>query len=150
MIFDDLQSANRYCAVHPGFAAGFALLRREDLREFPVGRHEVDGERLALIIGQDSGRTREGGILEAHERFIDIQFVVSGNEEMGWRRRSECQTLSQPYDRDRDIMFFADRPQSWFAVPPGKFAVFFPDDAHAPLAGTGLLYKAVVKVAINW
>ncbi len=47
-------------------------------------------------------------------------------------------------------MFFADRPETWFAVKPGSFAIFYPQDAHAPLAGTGETRKAVMKVAVDW
>ena len=45
-------------------------------------------------------------------------------------------------------MFFADQPLAWAALPPGKFMIFFPEDAHAPLAGSGDLHKAVMKFAI--
>jgi biofilm protein TabA len=36
------------------------------------------------------------------------------------------------------------------ATPPGTFAIFFPEDAHAPMAGEGLIHKVVVKVAVDW
>ena len=49
-------------------------------------------------------------------------------------------------DAEKDVMFFADRPDAWTAVGPGAFAVYFPSDAHAPLVGSGDLHKVVVKV----
>jgi beta-galactosidase beta subunit len=45
---------------------------------------------------------------------------------------------------------FGDRPELYFTLPPGCFVVFFPSDAHAPLAGNGKVLKAVVKIAVKW
>ena len=45
---------------------------------------------------------------------------------------------------------FGDKPDLWFSLPPGSFAIFFPSDAHAPLAGAGKTMKAVVKIAVKW
>ena len=71
-------------------------------------------------------------------------------EEFGWRPAAACSQTTEKYDAAKDIVFFGDKPEIWFAVPPGHFAVFFPSDAHAPLAGKGAIRKAVVKVAVEW
>lgn len=150
MILDDLQNADAYLSLYPGFAAGFAALRGTNLATLPVGRHTLDGDRLLLIIGEDPGKGREGARLEAHRRYIDLQYVISGQEEMGWRPISDCQSIAETYSEERDILFFADASLSWCEVAPGKFTVFFPQDAHAPLGGRGTIRKAVVKVAVEW
>ena len=150
MILDDLKHVARYAALHPGFAAAFEQLRRRDLATLAVGRHEIDGDRLVLIIGKDEGRGRSAAQLEAHRRYIDVQYAIDGDEEIGWRLLSDCHSIAEPYSEERDVVLFSDTAQSWLAVPPGKFTIFFPDDAHAPLAGSGLLHKAVVKVAVEW
>jgi biofilm protein TabA len=150
MILDDLSHSALYESLHPGFKAAFKSLRRSDLRSLPPGKHDIDGNRLFLIIGKDEGRTREGAKLEAHRRYIDIQLVLEGDEEMGWRPVEECQHSVEPFSEERDLVLFTDQPTAWFSVPPGKFAIFMPADAHAPLAGKGLLHKAVAKVAVNW
>ena len=56
------------------------------------------------------------------------------------------------YDADKDFWLFSDRPKLWCPVPPGVFAIFFPEDVHAPLAAAPAtaLRKAVVKVAVDW
>ncbi|MBR4222138.1 MAG: YhcH/YjgK/YiaL family protein, partial [Victivallales bacterium] len=48
----------------------------------------------------------------------------------------------------KDCGFFEDKAQSWFDVRPGCFAIFFPEDAHAPNVGTGKHRKVVIKIAI--
>ena len=37
-------------------------------------------------------------------------------------------------------------PDNYVTVLPGEFVVFFPDDAHAPMIGTGVVHKVVIKV----
>jgi len=149
MMIDTLASADRYLPLHPGFAAGFAFLRRADLAQLPEGRHEIDGERVFAVVARTEGRGREQSLLEAHRRYLDIQFVIGGEDCIGWLPLSQCRRVSSPYDAEQDIEFFFDRPASWLAVSPGTFAVFYPEDAHAPMATQGPIHKVVVKVAAD-
>jgi YhcH/YjgK/YiaL family protein len=148
MILDTLANAARYVDLHPGFAAAFEQLRRTDLSTLNAGKYPIDGDRLILLIDQPEGRGRDGARLEAHRRYIDIQYSISGHEVIGWKSLAECST-SDPYADERDIEFFSDTPETWLALSPGKFTIFFPDDAHAPLAGVGPLHKAVLKIAVG-
>lgn len=150
MILDHLSKLSRYAALHPGLAAAERWLRDGRLAKLSPGRHAIDGERLAVIVGTEQGRGRQQARLEAHRRYIDIQIVLDGRDVCGWRPRADCPHSSAPYDPDRDIEFFADPPETWFDLSPGHVAIFFPDDAHAPLAGDGPLEKAVFKVAVEW
>ena len=150
MIHDQLENAERYYGEHPGFRAAFEFLRTRNLRELPLGRHEIDGERLFAIIARERGRGRTGAKPEAHRKYIDIQYVVAGEELIGIRATADCRESTAPFDLERDIGFFTDPPKEWVSLPPGTFAIFFPEDAHAPLAGEGDVHKAVVKIAANW
>jgi YhcH/YjgK/YiaL family protein len=149
MIIDRLENADRYCDMHPGFAKAFAFLRRGDLAKLPAERHEVDGDRLFCMISKGPGRPRAEAKLEAHRKYIDIQYVIAGTEEMGWKPTADCRVVDVPYDGDKDIEFFKDEPDSWNKVPAGSFVIFFPQDAHAPLVGDGQIHKAVLKIAVD-
>jgi len=149
MIIDRLEKAERYCDMHPGFAKAFAFLRRSDLAELPAERHEIDGDRLFCMISKGPGRPRAEAKLEAHHKYIDIQYVIAGTEEMGWKPTADCRVVDVPYDGDKDIEFFKDEPDSWNDVPPGSFVIFFPQDAHAPLVGDGEIHKVVLKIAVD-
>lgn len=148
MILDDLSSADRYASLHRGFRAGFDFLARRDLGELESGKYELDGDRVFALVNRDPGRGREGARLEAHRKYIDIQFLVAGSEAIGWRPTTQCATLIEPYSEERDIVFFSDAPLAWIELAIGKFMIFFPEDAHAPLASTGESVKAVIKVAV--
>lgn len=150
MIIDRLDRASRYLAVHPGLGPGMGFLRRLNLEQLAVGRHEVDGRRLFAMVAQDQGRGREKSLLEFHRRYIDIQYLAAGVDVIGWRPTDLCDRIATPYDDEKDIGFFYDRPQTWVEVPTGYFAILFPEDSHAPLATTGSVHKVVVKVAVDW
>jgi biofilm protein TabA len=150
MIFDELRLADRYFALHPGLARGLAAARSAELARYDLGRHEIDGERLLVIVAEDTGRGRSAARLEAHRKYIDIQLALEGNDEIGWKPTTACRQLAEAYDPARDIEFFADPPEMWLSLGVGQFAVFFPDDSHAPLAGTGPVRKAVFKVSLHW
>jgi YhcH/YjgK/YiaL family protein len=151
MILDTLRRSEQYVALHPSFARAFAFLAGADwgaLAPDPAGvRHAIDGDRIYVSVDEKDGRGREGARLEAHRRYIDIQVTLGGAEEIGWMPLAGCRQPAAAFDVARDIVFFEDRPDTWLSVPPGSFAIFFPEDAHAPLAGRGRLRKAIVKIA---
>lgn len=147
MVLDVLANAGRYSALHPSFTRAFAFLASVDLDALQPGRNEIDGDALFVILDRKDGRGHEGARLEAHRRYIDIQYTVSGDEEIGWSAFAACADPDAPFDEAKDIGFFRDRPSTWLRVPPGSFAIFFPEDAHAPLAGRGALVKAIVKIS---
>ena len=148
MILDRLENAKLYLALNPGFAAAFDFLRRADLASLPAGRHEIDGARVYALVEAKPGRGHSGAKMEVHRKYIDIQFSIAGTDEIGWKAARLCRQKQGEFDPEKDRAFFNDPADAWIPLPPGTFAIFFPEDAHAPLAGTGELHKAVVKVAL--
>lgn len=150
MILDHQSKFSQYLSCHPGFAKALEAFAQTDWANRPVGRYEIAARKLYIIVEEARGRGRAGAVLEAHRAFMDIQLIVSGCEEIGWRDVASCRQARCAFDEDRDVVFYDDTPSAWFTVPPGCFAVFFPADAHAPLAGSGSVRKIVVKVAADW
>lgn len=148
MILDSLKNSARYITLQQDFAAAFDFLKRPDIAALPVGRCEVLGRRVFAIVGKDKGKGRENARLEAHRKYIDIQFVISGDEWIGWRDLKTCRESGLGYSAEKEIQFYTAAPEKWFRVPPKSFAIFFPEDAHAPLAGKGPVHKVVMKVAV--
>ena len=148
MILDVLENAHRYLALNTGFAKAIEFLLRPDLKELPVGKYEIDGDRIYATVSKDLGRKKEDALLETHEKYIDIQLVLAGNDDMGWKPKSSCRQPSGEYDQKRDVQLFADEPEAWLSTESGSFAIFFPEDAHMPLISSGQLHKVVVKVAV--
>lgn len=149
MILDRVENLPLYLSLNPGFEKAWEFLSRDDLTSLAADRYEIDGERVFAIISDITARRREDAKLEAHERYIDIQVVLAGNEIIGWKSKALCGTPSRAYNPDRDVQFFPDDPEVWLAVPAGSFAVFFPEDPHMPGIGDGEIRKIVVKVAVD-
>jgi biofilm protein TabA len=148
MVLDQLQNADRYMALHPLFAQAFHFLRTTNLQQLSTGKHDIQGEQLFALVSEDKGIPQEQARLEAHLKYIDIQYVVTGADCMGWKNLSECSTPSEPYVAEKDIAFYPDKTTTWLDVPAGSFTIFFPSDAHAPMATTEVVRKVVLKIAV--
>lgn len=148
MILDTLQNAARYAGLKVGCSEAFGFLDQPGLQDLPDGKYEIAGNRVYAIVERKQGRKISDGKLEGHRRYLDIQYVVSGEESMGWRPAAGLASAAS-YDQERDLEFFEGEPESLVRVPAGSFAVFLPTDAHLPLIGDGPIHKVVVKVAIG-
>jgi YhcH/YjgK/YiaL family protein len=148
MIVAALEDSERCAVLHPGFAGAFLFLRKHADGALPEGKHAVAGEYVFAIVSSAQGRGREASPLEAHRQYIDIQYIVRGTDRIGWKPLSRCKNEAAPFDVGKDCGFYADAPETWVDLPAGTFAVFFPEDAHAPLAGSGTVEKIVMKVRI--
>ena len=149
IITDTIEQAENYYEMHPAFKEAFEFLKMTTLAELPAGRNEINGDRLFCIIAKDTGRSRSEAKLEVHRKYIDIQYIISGTDEMGWKPTANCDSIDQSYDLNNDIEFFKDDPQTWTKVPAGSFAIFFPEDAHAPMVGNEVIHKIVLKVLLE-
>jgi len=148
MIFSSLSQSGRYAALHPLFPHVFEYIRNTDLLSLAPGIYHIVGDDLFAIVEHVPGRTRAEAKLECHRRYIDIQLVLEGEDEMGWKALADCFDPVSDYSDEKDIRFFRDAPASWVAVPSGHFCIFFPEDAHAPLVSTENIRKVIFKVAV--
>ena len=149
MILDALENIHRYLALNEGFSKGIEFLLRPDLKQLPARKYEIDGDRVYATVAKDDGRKKEDAHLEIHKKYIDIQLILAGTDEMGWKALTSCQHLAGEYDKASDIQFFADDPDVWLPVERGFFVIFFPEDAHMPMISAGRIHKVVVKVAME-
>ncbi len=148
MILDTLNNLAKYEGLKIGIAEALEFLDQPGLAELPDGKYEIAGDKVYAIIARENGRKVEDGELEAHRKYIDIQYVISGDESMGWKNR-EGLVHSKDYEEEQDLEFFQGEPESIVRVPPGSVVVFLPADAHLPLIGNGPIHKVVVKAAVG-
>lgn len=148
MIFDSLARLGDYAAMHPRMGDVKAFLAQTRLDQLPVGRTDIYADELFALVGEDNGKGKSGAKLEAHRKHIDVQIALSGADLFGWRPLGECDKASAEYSEERDIQFFDDEPEIWLPLETGTFAMFFPHDAHAPLAGAGSVRKIVFKLRV--
>lgn len=149
MILSALSQSSRFTALHPLFRRVFDYIRDTDLFAVAPGRYNIVGDDLIAIVEQVPAKTRGMAKLEAHRKYIDIQLVLEGDETMGWKPLADCLNPVSEHSMERDIRFFHDAPDSYVPVPPDHFCIFFPEDAHAPLVGSGSIRKVIFKVAVE-
>lgn len=148
MILDTLGNAAKYAGLRMGISEAFGFLDQPGLADLPDGKYEILGDRVYAMVAHENGRKVSEAQLEGHRKYIDIQYVISGDESMGWAPR-EGLVNSIEYDEEKDLEFFEDTPASIVRIPPGSFAVFLSTDAHLPLIGDGPIHKVIVKVAVG-
>jgi len=148
MITDTLGLCHRYASLHPRFAAAFEFLQKLPADQ-PLGRFELDGDNCFALVQSYTTKPAAQGTFESHERYIDIQFIQSGQETLLWTPRGALK-ITQPYNAEKDVAFYA-MPARTTAVNlvAGEFAIFFPEDGHAPgieFGSASTVRKIVIKV----
>jgi len=148
MIIDSLENADRYIGLHKGFAKAFEFIKNQNLGTIAVGKYPIDGTDIHASVSAKEGVTAADAKFEAHDHYMDIQVCPEGAEQIGWKPRSECHQPKGDYNAEKDVTFFNDQPDMYFQLKAGQFAIFFPEDVHAPMIGEGTIKKLVVKVKI--
>jgi YhcH/YjgK/YiaL family protein len=149
MIAADLDYVVQQVPRSPAFEKAIAFLRRRDARELPDGRVDIDGDRIYAIVQRYETVKAETPKFECHRKYIDVQFIVSGREIIGWSPVGRM-TVTEPYDEGKDVCFGAVEKGTWTPVylEEGQLAVLWPDDGHAPKIAAGMP-GAVVKIVVK-
>lgn len=147
MIIDTIQNAHKYFSVHPLFAKAFDYIQQTDLTNVADGKSDI-AEGLKAIFSNAPGKTKETSLqkFECHNKNIDIQLCIKGVETIGWKPREKCVNPKGEYNDEKDVLFYDDAPDTYFQLTDGQFAIFFPEDVHAPMIGEGEIKKLVIKV----
>ena len=146
MILDSLENAEKYFHLHPLFKEAFEYIRAQSPGALTAGKFEIKGRELHASVSLKEGLKKQDAKFEAHNQYIDIQVCPAGSETLGWKPRNTCTDPAGEYNEEKDVIFFNDLPDTYFEMKAGQFAIFFPDDVHAPMIGEGQVKKLVVKV----
>ena len=147
MIFDSLAHIDQYKTTHPGIYKALTILRDTDFSKMEDGTVEVEGRDLYYFL--QSYETKEDNTTpEAHRQYADIQAVLVGAEKIGV---GALEDMTQVSGKPENDIWFYNGPMDYVTLTPGKFAVLFPEDAHAPgicLDAPAHTRKCVFKVRL--
>lgn len=150
MIVDRLANPAPLYHLPSRLARALEYLRATDMGAVTLGRHDLDGDHLFALVQEYTTRAAEACVWEAHRRYIDVQFVVTGTERMGVASLADMRER-EAYDAACDVAFF--EPGSEFVtIRAGMFAIFGPEDVHSPCHAAGQpgpVRKVVVKAAVD-
>ena len=122
----------------------YEFLKTTDLNAHEIGKVVLKEGELIVNFAQARPKTKEEAKLETHNNFIDIQIPLSGVETMGYTPRTDLP--EEEYNAEKDITFYKGFAKDYLTITPGMFAIFFPQDGHAPGVTPDGVKKVIVKV----
>ena len=149
MILDTLQNYQLYSAINNRIAKGFDYLRTTDLDSLQSGKHNIDGDTIFALVQEYITKPSDECKLESHKKYIDIQYVIRGEEMMGVTTQNNQKIIE--INEEKDYTFY-EGTTSLVRVSKGMFTIFFPDDLHQPCVQTETISevkKVVIKVMIE-
>jgi len=127
----------------------FEFLGSNDLSKLELKRYDLDSDNLFVMVSEYTSKNPEEGKYEAHRKYIDIQYVVSGSEMIGIAPITSRDSTLQEYDETKDLEFLTTSEGEMFKATPERFFIFFPENAHMPgmkVDNNENVRKIVVKV----
>lgn len=150
MILDTINNSAKYEVLHKSFKKAFDFIRESDLKSMKIGRYEIDGDNIFALVQEYTSKAVEEKQFEAHKNYIDIQYMISGSEMMGYTI-PEYLTVTTEYNPDKDVELYSHTSFTECELDAEGFAIFYPEDSHMPgcsISGkdSGEVKKLVLKI----
>ena len=148
MIIDTLDNLAKYEAINPLFKDVVEFIKQNDLATMEAGKYPIKDKDLFVNITTAKGKAPDEAVLETHINMIDIQIPLDAPETFGYTPL--CRLPETPYNAEKDITKYPDlMAESFIDCQPGMFAIFFPQDGHAPcISMAPEIRKAIFKVKV--
>jgi len=150
MVLDSIENADRYLHLGEGIANALHYILNNDLSLFSPGRHEIDEDKLVMMVFDFEATNTDECKLEGHRRYLDLQYWVSGSELMGHEILGSQKVL-EPYDEKKDCAFYSC-VASYTRLTAGMFVIYYPSDLHTAVVdplSTDRVKKIVFKIQVE-
>jgi len=150
MVADKLENAKLYFNLGERINKGLKYILDSDFSKSEPGIYEIEGKNIFAIVTNYKSRLPEEAKIENHKKYIDIQYIVEGSEQIGYAPYTGQNPLIA-YDEDKDIAFYHCEI-SLIKFEQNSFGIFFPQDIHAPCIATDRpsdVKKVVIKVKVD-
>lgn len=150
MIIDKLKNASQYYGMSPGIKVALEYLQKAEIAILEPGRYEIEGSSVYAMVQQYETKQMENGVWEAHRKYIDVQYVYNGIEQMGYSN-IEGMKVTKEYDESGDYLLLQGEG-TFIKLTSGFFAIFAPGDVHMPCIAVDTptqVKKVVVKVKVE-
>jgi biofilm protein TabA len=151
MIYTPVARAKKYDYLAGRFAKVYDFLAQENLAGLAVGTLSIQGDEIYALIQTYQTIPAEQCKIETHDRYIDVQFIVSGQERMGVVARDGL-TAKAPYDPAKDCTFYEEPAEiGSLVMNAGDLVILTPEEAHKPKCICGeaqAVKKIVVKIKV--
>lgn len=149
MILDTVENIDLYKGLHKRLSIGLDYIAQTDFSKLEMGTYELEGDNVFAILQSYDSKIEEDCKLEAHKKYIDIQYLVEGEEYIGVEPLGEQAILEDKLESN-DVVFYKGTALK-IKLTAGSFMIFFPTDVHAPginVDTSEKVVKVVVKVAV--
>lgn len=155
MIKDNLQHLAYYNYLNPDIKTGLKYVRDTKFDELEDGRHEIVEGKIYANIQSYETKPESECKFEAHRKYVDIQFMIKGEEKMGTTSIDDFDETEE-YNEEKDVVFLSLKEEKKenikvLHVREKEFAIFYPQDAHQPcmmIENPANVRKVVVKIAL--
>ena len=126
MILDKIENIKMYIPLVPAIANCHNIITHpEQVKETKY----FEGGYVSLYKGYT--REEQSAYFESHKKYIDIQYILKGSEELEWNTIKNLE-LNGEYREDIDMQFYKGTG-SHIVVNEGMFHIHFPSDGHKSL-----------------
>ena len=128
-------------------------LKRQNFSSMQPGKFQIDGERIHGMLNEYESEPKENRRAEAHVRYIDVQYIIKGEEVIGYGCLSSEAEVLEDKLAEKDVIFYKNiSDETELVLTAGMYAIFFPWDVHRPNCArtqNSPVSKIVLKVAIS-
>ena len=137
-----------YAGLNPYFAKAFEDIKKIVAENPEVGKYIIEEDKYFYMVQEYEAKLPEDSKFEVHEKFIDIQYVVSGCEEI---RFDKPERLKPGIEPKGDNVYYTMETDTYdtTVLSAGDFAVIFPGEAHAPGIRHNETEKNVRKIVVK-
>ncbi|WP_282936030.1 YhcH/YjgK/YiaL family protein [Paenibacillus sp. RC67] len=147
------QEESQRCGMHPALSKVIDFLQNTDFRQLENGKYTIDSDRLYVNVMELTTKSKEDAAAEKHRRYIDIHYLLKGEERIGWSFHDEEMIPSQAFNEEQDYALYQGVADEHFVnLTPGMYVILYPNEIHRPGLCQGApasIRKAVVKIDIE-
>jgi YhcH/YjgK/YiaL family protein len=151
MISDTIKNKSLYGGISSRIKTALEYLATTDFTNIEAGRYELDGTNLFVLVQKYDTLPKDQGKWECHRKYIDIQYIAEGIEQIGFSNISNMKITTE-YNPDKDVAFLSGDGDVVTLIK-GSYGIFFPDDAHQPKLAPddrpGAVKKVVIKIKVD-
>lgn len=133
MIFGKMENISEHYGEAPQLEKVETFVKEFKEKKLPDGTYEIDGKHLFASVQSYRTKTQTADMMfEAHRKYIDLQYIVSGIEKIRWAKTDSVDLVQERYSKGEDIAFYEGYATFDFVLSKGNYLLLFPEDAHLP------------------
>jgi YhcH/YjgK/YiaL family protein len=144
MTVTEIKSPDNIIGLHPLIAKAAEEMKKLFEADAPVGKYEIEGDRLFINIMSYETSVYENCMFENHKDYIDVQMMMEGEEDIGFITEDKL-TVKTPYTPDV-ALFYMEKPEQTVRISPGVACIILPPEPHAPCMAVDNIPKTVKKM----